>query len=368
MLHLRALATRGATSLKWRPGVVRRYPWYDQKYSRIYSHQYCTKLPGDEDPEVLRFISASKEDLIREVYVNDDGEEVLTVEANAPFDNSFDWNEFEQRLGLNDIDDADVDEAWERLQRKYGMKPKKTEEKFEHASKRAVPKVKHRNFDSTGKVFRDVGISIEYCDEEPREAHEYYPLHAHDDSTPSQETNRDSSDRTDSLQHAVSPRPSRKLRTIETELPSDTDGLQQPVNRKRPGYERRVMSMEREMEKIAGDVLCDDNCEWYAEGGNVERVLLSPNMKNLTIYYTLDSASKRSPSWWRKINTRSAATLRSALSQRLVTKYVPRVFFEPQEDGLSSAVDNKSQIDTLFEQIAAERSENSPASEELEVK
>lgn len=342
-----------------------------QRYKGIHPRHHSTEPPPElDEPEIARFLAASQEDLIREVYIADTGEELLTVEADAVLDASYDWADFERRIGLDDIDEAAIDEGWERLQRKYGMKSSKIDDKLKGASKRdAASRSEHSRFDATGKRFTDVGISVEYCDEEPPEAQQRPRSQAQNVAPPNSEDQNDPAEKVGPLQHAAMQKQSSRLDRIETRLFNGAEAFQQPVNRKRPGYERRVMSMEREMERIAEDVLCNDDSHWYA-GANIERVLLSPNMKNLTVYYSLDDGSTRPASWWRKMNGKLAKTVRAAFAQRLETKYVPRVFFEEvtNEQAVDGAIGEKSQLDMLFDQIAAERSENDRADKEVDAK
>lgn len=338
---------------------------------RIQLRQQSTKPPPySDDPDIARILSAPKEDLIRDIYVSETGEELLTVEADAVLDGSFDWGDFERRFGLDNTDDEAVD-GWERLQEQYHMNTETIDDKQSNGAHcTGAPKDMRTRFTSGGRKFTGIGFSVEYCETEPPEAASMSdPPEAQRQSVKIKHE-KSPKQSVGSLEHAAMGRQSSGPDNVEARVFSDSHAFRQPANRKRPGYEQRVMSMEREMEKIAVDVLCKKSSQWYAEGADVERVLLSPNMKNLTVYYTVETGSTRPASWWRKAHAKSASSVRAAFAKRLETKYVPRVHFAEvgKDDDSSGAIGDKSQLDMLFDQIAIERAATSPANKELDPK
>lgn len=367
-----------AARLRCRSECLRNLDQTQQPCIWIQVRQQSTKPPPSSDqPDIERILTTPKKELIRDVYMSKTGEELLTVEADAALDSSFDWGNFERRLGLDKADDEIVDEGWERLQEKYQMNTKTIDDNPSSRIRRTgAPKDPRARFTPAGRNFTDMGFSVEYCDGDPPEANMSDPPEANLSDPPEAQhegvkikQEKSPKQIVGSLQHAAMGRQSSGSDNGEARMFSDADVFRQPVNRKRPGYERRVMSMEREMEKIAVDVLCKESSLWYTEGADVERVLLSPNMKNLTVYYTVETGSTRPASWWRKTHAKSASSVRAAFAQRLETKYVPRVYFEEAgKDGDSGgAIGNKSQLDALFDQIATERAAISHANE-LDVK
>ncbi|CDF77562.1 unnamed protein product [Chondrus crispus] len=209
--------------------------------------------------------------------------------------------------------------------------------------------------------------AVDYCDEERPEG-QWHTLNRRVASEPIKEDGKVAVDGPNLLQHAFMEREIPVHRGGKQIPPGVAQTFQQPVNHKRPGYERRVMSMEREMERVAEQVLCKADSTWYKAGANIERLLLSPNMKNLTLFYTIDSQARRPSSWWRKINAKSASSLRAALAQNLKTKYVPRVYFEEATINKTSRVTPaESKLDILFDKIAAEREMKVHTAEESEV-
>lgn len=332
-------------------------------------------VPPD-DEEVLRMISdpSSK---VRDVYMSEDGEELFTVEADADL-TKIDWERFERAFGLNSaVTDEEVDAGWEELKRKYNVKTKAVP-----AGNARYSKLKQRSRPSNGHSFLNKRLSLQFVDEEaptteavPFPEFNVEPDTVHDRGAQLSDVHQvtGKTENTANAGHVENRGPQLTLGSVK--LPEEAqqtinlenaDAFKQPVNKERPGFERRVMSMESEMEKIVVDVLCNRDSEWYAEGGDVERVLLSPNMKNLTVYYTVAHCNPpRSPAWWRKSHRKFAAKIRATLAQQLETRYVPTVHLEQAECKTDSEQGGGSDLDQLFDQIAAERGGTGRANEDL---
>lgn len=125
--------------------------------------------------------------------------------------------------------------------------------------------------------------------------------------------------------------------------------FKQPRNLSKERYEHRVAAMESQFSALIEEVL-SRMPEWQLMDCEVERILLSPNKRNLTIYYTnpMQSdprASKKLKNWWKDV----IAEVKRDISSRLSVRYVPSIFAEQ-----TKAAD--STMDDLFNQIALERS------------
>lgn len=132
------------------------------------------------------------------------------------------------------------------------------------------------------------------------------------------------------------------------------NSLRQPLHR-RQGYENRIASREAEMERLVTDILIERGSDWYSAGANIQRVLLSPNSRNLTIYYTIDDESgKMSRKEWRRLNKAMSARIHKAIFKRMDVRYVPSIFFERVREDDS----NSSALDAAFAQIEEERLAN----------
>lgn len=376
MFRQRGLAVASRTALVYRTSTSEKKPdqiWRLQVLKRL-NRSYCTNLPPEyDDSELVRVLTASQDDLVREVFISASGEQNLTLDPTIDYGNDFDWAEFERRFGLDHDEDNLFDEEslfyddGEQIRRKTRTKRKKPDGKPEKCNSSADHCDSFTKRDKKGAHAMSPDCTVEYCDEEKPEG-QRHTLNLRVASEPITEDGKVAVDEPNILQHAFMEREIPVQRGGKHIPPGVAQTFQQPVNHKRPGYERRVMSMEREMERIAEQVLCKAESTWYKAGANIERLLLSPNMKNLTLFYTIDSQARRPSSWWRKINAKSASSLRAALAQNLKTKYVPRVHFEEATINKTSRVTPaESKLDILFDKIAAEREMRVRTAEESEV-
>lgn len=330
---------------------------HDARFLQGSYRKFCDGTsPQLDDPDVLRALLADPDNLMGEVHVSKSGEHVLSLDSKVDYSKDFNWAEFESRFGLNHDEDDLFDEQEVQIRKREKIKISSPGKKLRGSLKHAIvhgndqfPEIWEKDFQNGGGDY-----FIKYYNEED---HEMNPRH-HNTEKGSKTVKKDKSCAAAShpLRHAYMEREVVIRNKAKETLPAAGQEFQQPANRSRPGYERRAMSMEREMEKIAEKVLCKADSLWYEHGANIERVLLSPNMKNLTLFYTLDSESTRPVSWWRKLNTKSAKAVRAALAQQLKTKYVPRVFFQAvtsKRDAPSST--DRTELDMLFDKIAGER-------------
>lgn len=318
--------------------------------------------PSDIDEETvktLQMLSDENNKPVREVIISQTGEELLELGTQDPFDESYDWDEFERRFGIHDVTDEEIDQGWEELKKNFNARTERVVEKGTK-SKRARPFTR-----KAPKKIEGENFSIEFVDDDEEysphtEAAERAPEKASNLKPRQEKSSRFFTNTAEEITKVerVGKQPSTWKGGKQTKDPiyeqlfAETDALKQPLHKKRPGYERRVMSMERQMERIVENVLCKPGSEWCTAGGDVERVMLSSNMKNLTIYYNIEG-SERNAAWWKKMNATYAGEVRAALASSLETKYVPRVFF----DKGSEASSKTDELDALFHRIESERAE-----------
>lgn len=319
--------------------------------------------PPEFDEEAIKkllMLADEKNKPTREVIVSQTGEELVDVSIEDSPEKSHDWDEFERRCGIYDATEEEIDRDWELLTKESNIRVEYVEKKGSR-SKRARPFSRNARKTIEGRNF-----SIEFVDDDD----ENLP-HSKATAQPTEEATVPKPERTRNLSghfsHTAAEMAEAEYRSEQTSVRqgakkvadpiyeqvfAETDALKQPAHQKRPGFERRVMSMERQMERIVEDVLCAPGSEWNTAGGDMERVMLSPNMKNLTIYYNADE-SRQDAEWWKKMNTKYAGVVRAALASRLETKYVPRVFFDEGRQ-ISGKAD---ELDALFRRIESERAE-----------
>lgn len=314
----------------------------------------------------LNLVSGRHGKPIKEVLLSPDGQPLHEVTPEALSNSSFDWAAFERRFGLDTVTDEEINIDWE----KHG---KSWEGNESHHADNESPFHTPHTPDSTSEgrwtkpnKFESSHASFEFVDDDEidLDLNDHSSTHQTNQSKPSTNIQRPKPSlfensamefwRDKPSQKAPPPRKGRKQLSdpLEQHLFSTTDPLQHQPNRKRPGYERRVARMERQMEKIAEVMLCDPNSEWSKEGAEFERAMLSSNMQNLTVLYNADG-SHREEKWWRKFNAKYAGMLRARMASELRTKYVPRVFFQRGWEHVST----KHELDGLFERIEMERAE-----------
>lgn len=303
-----------------------------------------SKPPGTYD-EPLDFFADPENTHLRDELYSPEGKKLLTVEADQDFD-KMDWGEFERIFAIDSTTDEEIDAGWEELKTKFHIRdtPVKTKRK---RTRFARPKVVVANETDTENNDVEEGPSLQFNNLEA------------DKSLSAGKQEMEEQWHTVSPSEPLDDQPAILNGGLPKQF-SDPDAFQQPINKKRPGFERRVMSMEAEMEKIVVDVLCKGNPVWSTEGADVERVLLSPNMKNLTVYYTLDDSSySNRKRWWKRTNAKFESAVRAALARELHIRYAPQVHFERLKT-TSTSPETKgelSEIEKLFEQIEEERVE-----------
>lgn len=153
-----------------------------------------------------------------------------------------------------------------------------------------------------------------------------------------------------------------------------TDMPALPNSVRRPGYERRLRSLEAQMERLAISALTTRHVGdgGFADlGGDVRRALLSADGCTLSVYYCDDGVGDRSCARWRATCRRAGAQVRAALAGGMYIKRVPKVEMvrmrgdggdvAPEGEG-ASAPTSTAELDRLFGEIAAERErEGGPA-------
>lgn len=314
----------------------------------------------DKTIEQLLMIGDVTNKPTREVILSETGEEILELGTQDPFDKSYDWDEFERRFGIYDVSDEEIDRDYETLKKKLNIRTERVDKK-ELRSKRARPFTNRVPKKMEGRNF-----SVQFVDDDENPPHDNSTEQTTEKAIASKPERTEASDGFFSYmatevaeagrqKEQTSARKGAKNSTdpIHEQIFAESDALKQPAHQKRPGFERRVMNMERQMERIVEGVLCTPGSEWCKSGGDVEQVLLSPNMKNLTIYYNVEE-SEQDTQWWKKMNTKYAGIVRTALATRLETKYVPRVFFDEGKQ-ISG---KKDELNSLFHQIESERAES----------
>ncbi len=123
-----------------------------------------------------------------------------------------------------------------------------------------------------------------------------------------------------------------------------------PAHTKKPGYELRVMRMESEMSRIVAHTLAFRYPEWCSSGAGIVEVALSPNMRDLTVFYDI-AEEKLKEKGWAKMLKQITKGVRSEIA-KLDIRYAPRVHFQC---GQPSDSRQHEALDDIFAQIAKER-------------
>lgn len=353
---------------------IRRWPFQTLTPSRC----LCRTTRDEEGHSNPSRTAANDENKIhRETTISEDGKVLYDLHPGIAFDESYDWKELQKNLGLDKLTDEDFEREWAEIEKSSGYfecyEHELPEDEFEIPAvlDGSSPKDINGGFtvaDEKGSIkYEDQHGSIEiehdvmpgfakFLSQSNMNQHQK-GINNHPDSidTSEQSVSNNKTNQERNLKHrkSGSNRLNRELQnTLKERVQSESNALRQPKNQQKPGNEHRVMSLESEMEKIAADVLCKPDVEWYSQGADLRRVLLSPNMQKLTVYYDIDHSSIQTRRWWKKMNDKYEKLVRSALATRLETKYVPKVFFvqgDPEEA-------KKNEIDSIFQRIAEERS------------
>ncbi len=117
----------------------------------------------------------------------------------------------------------------------------------------------------------------------------------------------------------------------------------------KPGFEKRILRQEKEMSRIVEQVLATRVCEWNKYGASVHHVALSPNSRDLTIYYQVPNSVLHTAQW-RKLLKRISRNIRSVISKHQ-PRYTPRVHFQCG----SSKTNEMDELSNLFAEISRER-------------
>ena len=122
-----------------------------------------------------------------------------------------------------------------------------------------------------------------------------------------------------------------------------------PPDPKKEKYENRVAGLQAMFSSLIEDVL-SRKPEWSRIDCEIQRILLSPNRRNLTIYYSTEhkpdpQTRKALKLWWKN----TISDIKREISSQMTIKYIPNVFAE-----ISKV--KESNIDELFDQIQRERS------------
>lgn len=276
-------------------------------------------------------------DRLKEEYLNESGEVTLSLHRDMLFDDSFDWAEIERIAGISGDDsmfapDGAEDEEFEMIWSAGGVLAEGDQEVH-------IQKAGDQN---------DVG-----CGEGKSEHERDIPGKRREPSL-----SLNTVDFTDDPVGVRTRFQAAKLQSADAavaceELPPHA------TNKQRPGYERRVMSMEREMERIVEEVLHVESAEWEQHGCDTHHVGLSANMRDLTIFYDLDIAlSGKDAAAWKRTLKRLTGAVRSELASRLDIRYAPRVHFQngmPGDGDRDCKSDRRTKLDDAFARIAEER-------------
>lgn len=117
----------------------------------------------------------------------------------------------------------------------------------------------------------------------------------------------------------------------------------------KPGFEKRVLQQENKMSRIVEHVLATGFDEWSKFGASIDRVALSPNFHDLTVYYQVPK-SVLNTKQWKSLLKQISAKLRTKISKQQ-SRYTPKVHFEC----VSNKKNESDLLNDLFDEIANER-------------
>lgn len=384
---------------------------------------FCTK---DDDPKIdFEFISPHPRmsDPDNEVYKNvtytADKKPIFEYNPNDEIEKNFDWTGFEKSFGLTKYHDIDFEE-W----KPYSVASSAEIDGTKSKSKKAAMYMAKKHMETPAEALREeekAQQSLRQLQEIVRKAEarnaSTVPVDTQTESdptatNPSTATNVENerkvmakaTSQPSQREHVPESIPPPKYRSPKRQAPADgstrklertrvaaeksaqeqpkrvkkptkptvqfsDDMLLAPVNTRRPGYERRIRSLEVQMERIATEVLCVPGNEFNSSGATMRHVLLAPNGCTLLIYFEADgrtevlkgSRFKNYKAW----NKFVCGEVRSALARQLYAKRVPKVeLIRVREGGAFNETDleydpdkSKRDLDNLFSQIAEERSE-----------
>lgn len=123
-----------------------------------------------------------------------------------------------------------------------------------------------------------------------------------------------------------------------------------PIQAKKPGMETRIRRQQNEMWNIVHNILTTEFTQWDKSGANIVQVVLSPDLRNLSIVYDAPPEVISDKSWGRLLK-QATRSIRVELSKRHA-KYAPKVHFQ------CGSQSEKQQLDDIFDQIALERQVN----------
>lgn len=193
-------------------------------------------------------------------------------------------------------------------------------------------------------------------------------------------TNDSSSGRSQQL-HKHTPR-----RAADVSVSESLGDIPMPTDTRRMGYERRIQSLQSQMERIASKQLSSSNSEFEQLGATMHHVMLSTDGFTLKIFFDVDDMDMKqrrvSPHnneednrmlskkaeykhnkkmftlWQRRVEN----SVRAALAAQMYAKRVPKVeLVQVRADGSTLSDDGGGQnanIDDLFDRISAERESN----------
>lgn len=339
---------------------------------------------------------------IKDIFCNAEGNPIFEYDRTNPMGENYDWTTFERAFGLDKLHDVDFEE-WEPRSSENCVSVDGSEGSIKEAAM-LMASVHMANLANDGAhtaaqfVEDDAGFENEKeLDEIVARAltnsnkpdirkdpvsHKFSDITSHivDTQHSAQQTfSRTTLDdgstkkvgRAQQLKKRFPERKAVKKLDVKKEMrsPGSADSahfeeiIRVPENAKKPGYERRIRSLEVQMERIATEVLCIPGCEFHDVGATMHHTLLSPDGFTLSIFFDLDGVSSKKliqdVSIW---SSRLASKVRAELSKRLYAKRVPTVKLVLMgneklmvETATASMAIQGNHLDALFDQIAAER-------------
>lgn len=124
-----------------------------------------------------------------------------------------------------------------------------------------------------------------------------------------------------------------------------------PVNAKKPGFEKRVMRLESEMSNIVERVIAMRYPEWDKVRAYVVQVALSPNTRDLTVFYEVKEEVRKAKEWG-KLVQQIAKGVRLEIA-KLDIKYAPKVHFHCGNGG--NGLGRVGELEEIFSRIAKDR-------------
>lgn len=297
---------------------------------------------------------------LKEEFLDADGNVIFECGKDTKFDESYDWAPFEKAFDLDKLLnnlDQEPEPKFDEVTEEFELDFSKLSEIACNVERNYPEIVKEsRSFQKELNAIRDSSDTPD----DPSPVDGTLPksqLPSLDEESPMRSSTEAPHGVTRKLKRASSSPSSSTHKSVPNVTPPSLPehALRLPESARRPGYERRLQTLEAQMERIAVEVLCAPDAAWVTAGGELERVMLTPNGQTLILQFTRVDRDEKDSRLWQKTCKTAARAVRLALANGLHAKRVPKVVFERVSESSLDNVNGPAEIEKLFERIAHER-------------